>query len=238
MANSSADEQFDYVGEELALFELADNWKQYLSTRMCGYLHGDLLEVGAGTGANVSYLHHDALRRWVSLEPDRRLCQQYRHRQAEGRIPASCELVHGTLMTLPVDERFDSIIYIDVLEHIEDDREEFSRAYGRLRPGGHLLFLCPAHNFLYSPFDKEIGHFRRYNRQMYRELSSRRPNHLEYLDSIGMAASIANKLLLRQSYPTENQIRLWDRLFVRLSRVFDPLTFRKMGKSILGVWKK
>jgi len=231
-------ETFEYVGKELELFELAHNWKRYCASRIRPYLTGDVLEVGAGFGANIGYLYDDAITRWVSLEPDARLCTDYRRRQSQGCIPAHCELVEATQDALPSAETFDTVIYIDVLEHIRDDQAEFDRCFKRLRPGGKLMILCPAHNFLFSPFDTAIGHFRRYNKAMYREMSGRVPLVIEYLDSVGMVASFANKLLLRQSYPNEKQVKLWDRLFVRMSRLVDPLTCRMLGKSILGVWQK
>ena len=233
----SADD-LKYIGNELELFQYAETWKRYLASRLRSAINGDVLEVGAGLGVNIPYLYREELSRWVSLEPDSQLCEKYRLAQSEGRIPDRCELVQGTLETLPAEDRFDSILYIDVLEHIEDDWSEFARAYNRLKPGGHLMVLCPAHNFLFSPFDKAIGHFRRYNKEMYRELSKHQPLKLEYLDSVGMFASIANKSLLKQSYPDKKQILLWDRVFVPVSKILDPLTFRMSGKSILGVWKK
>lgn len=234
----SHDGQIDYVGEELDLFQHAVNWKRYLHTRIKSYLKGDVLEVGAGFGVNIPYFYNDEVTRWLSLEPDTDLCTEYKKRQSEGAFPKSCELLQDTTESLKEDETFDAIIYIDVMEHIEHDRDEFARAYEHLNPGGHLIVLCPAHNFLFSPFDKAIGHFRRYNKRMYRELSNVQPVRLEYLDSVGMAASIANKMLLKQSYPNVNQIKVWDRIFVRCSRIVDPLIFRCWGKSVLGVWEK
>jgi SAM-dependent methyltransferase len=228
----------DYIGQELELFQLAENWKEYVASRLRPHLAGDVLEVGAGLGTNVPYYHRDDLTRYVSLEPDPRLCAEYLRRQRVGQIPQRCELITGTLQALSPEQTFDSITYIDVLEHIDDDRAEFAHAYQRLRPGGKLMVLCPAHNFLFSPFDKAIGHFRRYDKSMYRKLSDHRPLKLEYLDCVGMAASIANKLLLKQSYPNERQIKLWDRLFVRISRIADPIALRAVGKSILGIWAK
>jgi SAM-dependent methyltransferase len=232
------DAQPKYLGEELAVFRNADCWKRYLASRLRVFLIGDVLEVGAGQGANVPYLYRDDLTRWVSLEPDERLCDDYRCLQAKKRIPASCELVQGTLQTLAVGATFDSILYIDVLEHIHDDRAEFARAYQRLRPGGHLMIICPAHGFLFSAFDEAIGHFRRYDKRKYRELSDRQPLKMEYLDSVGTVPSIANKVLLKQPYVTQRQVQLWDRLFVRLSCIVDPVIGRMWGKSILGVWTK
>jgi len=237
-ATPESAQQVDYIGQELELFQLAENWKEYVASRLRPHLAGDVLEVGAGLGTNVPYYYRDDLTRYVSLEPDPRLSAEYLRRQRVGQIPQRCELITGTLLSLAPEQTFDSITYIDVLEHIEDDHAEFARAFQRLRPGGKLMVLCPAHNFLFSPFDKAIGHFRRYDKGMYRKLSDRRPLKLEYLDCVGMAASVANKLLLKQSYPNERQIKLWDRLFVRISRVADPLTLRAVGKSILGVWAK
>ena len=53
-----------------------------------------------------------------------------------------------------------------------------------------------------------------------------------------MLASAANRLLLRQSMPTERQLQPWDRRIIPVSRVFDALLRRSMGKSIVGVWRK
>jgi SAM-dependent methyltransferase len=229
--------EYEYIGNELELFQLADNWKRYLAERMKPYVSGHVLEVGAGFGANVPYLYREDLEEFVSLEPDSHLCSSYRERQQAGLIPSRCELVEGMLQKLEERQRFDTILYVDVLEHIEEDASEVERAFSRLRPGGHLVVLCPAHQWLYSPFDKAIGHFRRYNKSMYRKLSSRQPVHVEYLDSAGLLASLANKMFLKQSYPTEKQVRFWDRRLVTLSKRLDPLTLHLLGKSLLGIWR-
>lgn len=67
-----------------------------------------------------------------------------------------------TLAALPRDSRFDTILYIDVLEHIADDRAELVEAARRLNPGGYLVVLSPAHQWLFTAFDAAIGHVRRY----------------------------------------------------------------------------
>jgi hypothetical protein len=100
--------------------------------------------------------------------------------------------------------------------------------------------LAPAHQWLFTPFDQAIGHYRRYTRPM---LAALTPESLEirrliYMDSVGLAASLANRLLLRQSMPTPRQIAVWDKLMVRLSRVVDPLIGRNFGKSVVAVWRK
>jgi hypothetical protein len=109
-----------------------------------------------------------------------------------------------------------------------------------LRPGGHLIVLAPAHGWLFSRFDRSIGHFRRYSARQLGELT---PAGLglvrsHYLDSVGLLASAANRLALRQSLPTARQIRFWDRVLVPLSRVIDPITWHRVGKSVLCVWTR
>ncbi|HEY0658129.1 MAG TPA: hypothetical protein VGD05_06630, partial [Pyrinomonadaceae bacterium] len=91
-----------------------------------------------------------------------------------------------------------------------------------------------------TPFDKAIGHFRRYNKK---SLSALIPAELKcekliYLDSIGAFASLGNKLALRRSMPTLQQILLWDRKLVPISTFFDSIIGFRAGKSVLGVWRK
>jgi hypothetical protein len=63
-----------------------------------------------------------------------------------------------------------------------------------------------------------------------------RPVEAFYLDAVGMAASMANRLLLRASMPTQGQILFWDRVLVPASRVIDPLLARSVGKSVVAIW--
>jgi hypothetical protein len=63
-----------------------------------------------------------------------------------------------------------------VIEHIEDSTAELRRAVDLLAPGGHLLILVPAFNYLYSPFDKAIGHFRRYDKKILKAELPPRPS--------------------------------------------------------------
>jgi hypothetical protein len=143
-------------------------------------------------------------------------------------------------MQLPAEQLFDTILYIDVLEHIEDDRAEALRASEHLAPLGKLIMLSPAHQWLYSPFDRAIGHHRRYTT---RSLEAAIPPSLrciecKYLDAIGLLASAGNRFVSRQSQPRLSQIKLWDSYMVPLSRLADPVFRYGLGKSVLGVWQK
>src|SRR5271163_3950674 len=185
--------EFVYAGTELTLFEKAANWKSYWRGQIAPYVSGDVLEVGAGIGANTKLLAGLRHASWTSLEPDAALASQIENVSPRHRT------VPMTIGDLPSKDRFDTILYIDVLEHIEADRVEMKSAAARLKPGGHLIVLAPAHPFLYTPFDAAIGHFRRYTRASLRAVA---PQHLTavriaYLDCAGMLASGANRMLLK-----------------------------------------
>jgi SAM-dependent methyltransferase len=231
--------EFKYVGSELELFAAVHNWKSYWSSRIRPFVAGDVLEVGAGIGANTPYLNRGGNRRWVCLEPDPLLAAQLTLNLRQTNPRGECETVCGTVQSLEASQ-FDTILYVDVLEHIENDRQELEAAAAHLRGGGRLIVLSPAHQRLFTPFDAAIGHFRRYNRPMLRSISpaSLRLEQVWYLDSVGLVLSVANRLFLRQSMPTKAQLGFWDQCVIPVSRVLDRCLFGMVGKSIVGIWRR
>ena len=73
---------------------------------------------------------------------------------------------------------------------------------------------------------------------MYPTVADVSPVRQVYLDAAGIAASLANRVLLRRSLPTDQQIRTWDRFLVPVSRWVDPLLGHLVGKSVLTVWRR
>jgi SAM-dependent methyltransferase len=231
---------FAYVGTELDLFATAERWKAYVRSQVRPFLGRRVLEVGAGHGGTTRVLCDDLPERWVCLEPDASLADRLMASISAGELPDCCEARIGTLADLDVNDQFDTILYMDVLEHIDDDHAELARAADQLCAGGHLIVLSPAHQWLYTPFDEAIGHYRRYTRSTLRAAG---PDGLAlarliYLDAVGMLASLGNRLVLKSSMPSPGQVAIWNGLMVPLSRVVDPLLCYSLGKSVLAVWKK
>ena len=229
-----------YQGSELELFEKAENWKAYYQNLIKDYLGREVLEVGAGIGATTRMLCSPKQTRWLCLEPDPAMGERLKSLIANRELPANSQVKVGVVADLQPEELFDSIIYIDVLEHIENDQEELKTACCHLKPGGFLVVLSPAHQSLYTPFDETIGHHRRYNKQT---LSAVIPGGLErielkYLDSVGAIASLGNRFVLKSNLPSARQLAVWDKLMIPLSRVVDSLLGHRAGKSIIGVWRK
>lgn len=232
--------QVHYVGNELELFAEARNWKRYWSGKLVRYVGSRVLDVGAGLGATSRLLASRGFDRYLALEPDPELAGRIRSEVDRAQLPGIVTVQVGTTADLPPTPAFDTILYIDVLEHIADDAGELERASRLLQPGGRILVLAPAHQWLYSPFDAAVGHVRRYTRHT---LLAAKPASLDcegafYLDSVGLLASAANRWIFKASLPTPAQIGLWDRVMVPASRWTDRITGGSLGKTVVGVFRR
>src|SRR5258708_27204672 len=118
---------FAYQGSELELFSRAVNWKGYFGSLLRPHLGRRVLDVGAGIGANVASMDTPNVIEWVCLEPDDGMAARIRERIQRHELPSKCRVIVGTIDRLSVEDRFDTILYIDVLEHIVDDADELRR---------------------------------------------------------------------------------------------------------------
>lgn len=234
--------RYTYEGSELDLFADATVWKETLRRHLSPFLGPEVLEVGAGFGGTTRFLCREEAghRRWVCLEPDAGLASRLDATIASGGLPGCCRVLVGTTEGVRDEGPFDTVLYIDVMEHIERDAEELDRASALLRPGGHVAVLSPAHQWLFTPFDEAIGHHRRYSRRSLAALTppGLEPVRMDYLDAAGLLASLGNRLVLRSAMPGPRQVAFWDRYLVRASRVLDPILGHRLGKSVLGVWQR
>ena len=228
---------FKYSGLELDFFEKAINWKSYY-LKLCRNLfkhNYDVLEIGAGIGG-ISKVFIPSIRfsSWTLIEPDKNNFQ---------RLTKNLNFTRNlkvNALNLSIEDyendshKFDLILLADVIEHIKDDKKTLNKLFKKLKPTGILIIFVPACQFLYSPFDKQIGHFRRYSIQSLEKLlpSDSKVIEKKYIDSIGFFASLVNKLFLKSPNPSIKQVLFWDRVWVPLSRFFDRLLFFKFGKNI------
>lgn len=122
------------------------------------YLTGEILEVGCGIGNFTGSLtgYHQV---WaIDIDPN-----YIRKTKAHGGIKVGL----GNIETAKYffgNRQFDSVVCLNVLEHIDKDKLALKNLYRLLRKGGVLVLLVPAHPFLYGEIDKSIGHFRRYDK--------------------------------------------------------------------------
>src|SRR2546423_943383 len=113
--------EHNYVGGELDVFAHVRHWKEYWISSLRPYMGLSILEVGAGLGVNTSLLRTGKETRWVCLEPDPKLAARAEETiggaEVGVRAPGAVEVRVGTVESLEPEETFDTILYIDVLEH-------------------------------------------------------------------------------------------------------------------------
>jgi 2-polyprenyl-3-methyl-5-hydroxy-6-metoxy-1,4-benzoquinol methylase len=132
-------------------------------------------------------------------------------------------------------ERYDSIVAINVLEHVRDDLLALHEIYKMLKKGGVLIILVPSHKFLYNVIDKKIGHFRRYTKK---DLCSKINEtnftimHMQYFNTVGVLGWYFNGNVLKNAGIGRTASRWFDRL-VPILDYLDRMTFNRTGLSLI-----
>ena len=220
---------------ELEFFDAAKNWRKYQFKSILKYINSSVLEIGPGTGHNVQYYKNRASQITL-LETNKNLANLLKSKFDED------EKIIVLNTDIHIQEKtFDTIMYMDVLEHIEDDKKEVNKALKHLNSGGNLIFFVPAYQFLYSDFDKSIGHIKRYNKQFFlsfKENENISIVELKYFDSIGFFFAVLNKLFNKNKKESIGLgVKIWDKLMF-LSRIMDLIFLNKFGKSLFCIMKK
>ena len=134
----------------------------------------------------------------------------------------------------------DSVLSVNVLEHVEDDVTELEMMRHVLRSGGHLCLWVPALPGLYSRFDRSLGHFRRYRKKDVErrlEAAGFRVVKVAYRDLIGMVAWFLACRLLGQAL-TPGKVRLYDRLVMPVTEMFRHRIDPPLGKNVVAIARK
>jgi 2-polyprenyl-3-methyl-5-hydroxy-6-metoxy-1,4-benzoquinol methylase len=138
-----------------------------------------------------------------------------------------------------IADPFDSIVCLNVLEHIEDDLFALAQMRDSLAPGGHLALLVPAHRFLYGEFDRALGHFRRYEK---RELAGKfekagfAMREMKFFSIVAALPWLINGRLLKRDYIPTGQANLANLLvpLLKLERLIGP----PCGLSLIAIAQK
>ena len=146
-----------YPGEELDNFDKATIWRKYIYLEIKKFIKGNVLEVGAGIGSFTrNYMGLAEKLTLSEVDANNYLIIKEKFKNKKIRV--------SNKITEKLNDTFNTIMYLNVLEHIKDDKNEILGALKKLEKNGHLIILVPAHNKLFSEFDKAVGHFRRYEK--------------------------------------------------------------------------
>ena len=138
-------------------FDKANIWIKYIIFQIKKYIKGNTIEIGAGCGSFSREFSKENLDKITLTDADQENIIQLKNNFLNKK-----NTVISQKNLDQFNETFDTIIYFNVLEHIEKDDNEIKLSLSKLNKGGHLIILVSAHQRLYSNLDKEVGHFRRY----------------------------------------------------------------------------
>ena len=227
--------KIDYEGWELEHFDNSVNFRNYQNNLFKNHLRGHVAEVGPGNGENLK-IYKDKVEILELYEPSKILFDNLISKFGSDEK----FIINNEVFSLK-ENTYDSILYLDVLEHIENDDKEVVKAFNSLKEGGKLIINVPAFQHLYSSFDKDVKHFRRYSKKTLLNLFENlnySSYELKYYDSIGYLLSIMSKILTKNYKKNFNQkIKIWNSL-IPLSKILDKLIFHSFGKSLLLIITK
>lgn len=190
-----------------------------------------VLDHGAGAGTFAIPINQGELN-VLCMEPDEQLRQAL--------LTSGLDAV-SSLEDIP-DSSVDYAYTLNVLEHIQDDRDAIANLFRCLKPGGRLLVYVPAFQLIYSRMDDHVGHFRRYRRGAM--ATSLREAGFEvdsarYVDSLGFFATLVYKLIgNRSGSVSPGSVAFYDSFIFPLSRLLDILSFGSFGKNLLVLTTK
>lgn len=190
-----------------------------------------VLEVGAGSGNYTRWLaaRH---RRVVAVEPEEALAR----RIVELGLP-NVEVVAAGVDEVPGGRRFDAAVLINVLEHVEDDAALLGAAAARVRPGGLVAVVVPAHPTLYGTLDETYAHLRRYRRREVAALLDRvglTGIEARYLNALGAVGWWMTGRLLRRRHLDPAAVTVTERLVVPIARRLESRWSPPFGQSVIA----
>ena len=225
----------EYDGWELEHFDNSDNFRNYQCDLLKDHLKGHVAEVGPGNGENL-LIYKDKVDTLELYEPSKSLFDNLKLRFSNDK-----KLVIKNDVFSLNENAYDTIMYLDVLEHIENDHQEVIKAFNSLKSGGKLIINVPAFQHLYSGFDKDVNHFRRYNKKRLLNLFENLDYlfyELKYYDCLGYLLSLMSKLFTKDYKNNFNKkIKIWNSL-IPLSKILDKLIFHLFGKSLMLIITK
>lgn len=231
----------EYVGKDLEAMDFAVRYHRWILDLMKPYLGGNIVEVGAGTGSFSELILTTDPDSLSMVEPSG-MFEALQRNISSGTTSTKLSFYHDIFSNVAPQIRSsgppDSIIYVNVLEHIEDDVNELRVIHATLRPGGHLFVFVPALPVLYSKFDKHIGHFRRYRRS---ELRSKlqeagfRIKSLRWFDLPGILPWLIKYRLAGSLTMESSAVQLYDKVAVPLIRPVENLINPPAGKNLFAI---
>ena len=214
----------------------ADRYNHWIFEQIQPYLGTNVLEVGCGNGNFTSFLAHEC-DRVLAVDLDSEFTNS-----AKARLKSfhHVEVKTADITTWATNQKFDTIILLDVLEHIADDVAMLQKLLDLLESNGKLVIKVPALTSLYGSMDQAIGHYCRYSKKTLAKKFAQAHIHqfrIWPFNLAGIPGWWLNSKILQRNTPPASQVSLFNRV-VPILRAGENLIQPPIGLSLFGVIHK
>ena len=236
----SSTAQTVYEGRDLEILAVLPNYHDWIIDSFRPWLRGRAMEIGAGIGTIsrklLAYVEHLDF-----VEPSANLAPMLSPSLTENKnVSFYFESLEDRLPQLG-SETYDSIVMVNVLEHIENDDDALNQIFSVLKPGGHLLLFVPAMAFLFSEIDRIHGHYRRYHLGPLAEQLENSGFHIvskRYFDMAGVLPWWLINTIGKKTDFDPKMMAIYDRFVIPVSRLFERWVSPPLGRNIIIVAEK
>jgi SAM-dependent methyltransferase len=234
-------EEDPFFAKDLEQMERANNYRRWQFQMIARHIQGAVLEVGGGIGNFTPELAR-AGSSVISLEPNadchRRLVEKTRALPNVSVCNITAEALDDRL---GADYAADTVVCMNVLEHIKDDEAAVRTFSKRLKPGGKLVLLVPGVQWLFGDIDRRLGHYRRYSKASARALLEKAglvPIEIRYFNFIGLWGWFWNARVTKRISQSDTQILVFDKFIVPWLSRLESFVPPPVGQSLLVAARK
>lgn len=223
----------DPVGEKtLEIMNTATYYNKWTMEKIAPFISGDILEIGAGIG-NFTREFAKLGKVWAGdFNP--------------GYIKVLKKVLHSNNAGFADIEKakyffgkkkFDTLVCMNVLEHIRDDNRALGNMHNCLKKNGKLVLMVPAHQWAYGPIDVNLGHYRRYEvaplkKQLHK--AGFGVVEIRYLSWISIFGWFVSGRILKSSMIPQGQLGLFDKIAPMFLWIEDVVNM-PFGQSVLAI---
>ena len=230
----------EYEGQDLQALAELPNYYDWIVDVFRPWLKGHTMEIGAGIGTVAKRIVDD-VDRLELIEPSINLPGLMPRSLTDNpKVSVIIETLEQRLPQME-DESCDTVVLVNILEHVEDDGAALKELNRVLKPDGHLLLFVPALPFLFSDLDREHGHFRRYRLAPLTGLVQRNGFNVRYRRYFDLAGVLPWWLINTMGKKTKFNpkiVRFYDRYVVPIVRKMENWISPPFGKNIILIAKR
>jgi SAM-dependent methyltransferase len=230
-----------YAADDLETMQAARRYSAHLFNLFREHVGKRVLEVGSGIGTMTRPLAGVA-DLVVGLEPNVNCVTRLREamREQTNFVLHACHLEECDRAEL-IEHRFDTVVCVNVLEHIEDDAGALRTFKDVLIPDGRVLIFVPAVQAAYGPLDAELGHHRRYSKPtLARAFADAGLDliTLRYTNPIGLVGWMYNAHISKSTAHSPTQVRIFETFVAPWALPLERLISPPIGLSLVAVGRK